>query len=272
MSNIHGVGDLENRFLGDTQRSYGQPSASFFLGKVGWFSSASILVYILCAMFVVQVIVDGLERSKLASAFLPIPLDGQFTSALGAHIVDVVKELKLYQLLTSGFIHGDFDHLFSNSLAVLIIGSVFEGRAFGFKGIFSVFISTVIIASLCSLHFEGGPRVVGLGASGGVLGISGFGLGFVIFNWAALKARGEAMFYCLMIGLIVFSNFKEVRENVGNFDHFFGFVSGTFIGMGFASPIDSYDAEHKRKVRLSGWACLSLLVLIGFVLTFFFSL
>ena len=272
MSNIHGVGDLENRFLGDNQRSYGQSSASFFLGKVGWFSSASILIYILCAMFIVQVIVDGLERSQLASAFLPISLTGPLTSALGAQIVDVVKELKLYQLLTSGFIHADFDHLFSNSLAILIIGSVFEGRAFGFKGIFSVFLSTVFIASLCSMHFEGGPRVIGLGASGGVLGISGFGLGFVIYNWTVLKARGEAMLYCLMVGLIVFSNFKEVRQNVGNFDHFFGFISGTFIGMGFASPLDSYDAEYKKKVRLSGWVCLSLLVLIGFVLSFFFSL
>lgn len=272
MSNIRGMGDLENGFLGGTQRSYGPSSRSFFLGKIGWCSSASILVYILCLMFIAQVIVDGLERSKLAEFFLPIFSMGSLTSALASQIVKVVRELKLYKLLTSGFIHGSFEHLFSNSFGILITGSVFEGRAFNFKGFFSVFLSTVVISDLCSLHFEGGPLIFGLGASGGALGLSGFGLGFVIFNWETVKARGQAIFYCLFIGLTVFANFKEPREGVGNYAHFFGFISGALIGMGFASPLDSTNEEYKKKVRLSGWVCLSLLVLIGFVLTFFFSL
>ncbi len=77
-----------------------------------------------------------------------------------------------WQLLTYGFLHGSFGHLFFNMLAVFMFGAPLE-QTWGEKRFLIYYLVCVIGAGLCQLYvgtLMDNPATV-LGASGGVFGL-----------------------------------------------------------------------------------------------------
>lgn len=79
----------------------------------------------------------------------------------------------LWQLLTYGFMHGGFMHLFLNMFALYMFGSEIE-RLFGSRRYLAYYLLCVIGAALMHLvvvAFAGLPPLPTVGASGGVFGL-----------------------------------------------------------------------------------------------------
>jgi len=87
-------------------------------------------------------------------------------------MVSVGGGFQIWQLLTYGFLHGSFGHLFFNMLAVFMFGAALE-QTWGEKRFLTYYLVCVVGAGLCQLLVGSllqNPATV-LGASGGVFGL-----------------------------------------------------------------------------------------------------
>ena len=79
-----------------------------------------------------------------------------------------VRENSWYEMITSGFIHGSFLHLFVNMFVLYIFGSVME-QVLGVPQFLALYFSGLIVASVPSvIQHRNNPDFATIGASGAV--------------------------------------------------------------------------------------------------------
>ena len=143
-----------------------------------------------------------------------------------------------WQLLTYGFMHGGWMHLFFNMLALVMFGAPLEytwrTRRFTF-----FYLACVIGAGLCQLAVgawmthEGNPAYPTVGASGGVLGlILAYGMLFpnqklMIFPIPFFISARVGVF--LIGALSLFSGMTGFMPGVAHFAHLGGMLTGWLI-------------------------------------------
>ncbi len=137
-----------------------------------------------------------------------------------------------YRLLTSGFIHADWNHLIFNMLALFFFGPFVENNVFGALGIHQMFLvlylAGIVVASLPSfLKNRNNSYYRALGASGGISAVL---FSFIywepwarIYIWfipcpAILAGVGYLGYSAYMSG--------KGRDNVGHDAHLWGAVFG----------------------------------------------
>lgn len=130
-----------------------------------------------------------------------------------------------YQLVTSIFLHGSFEHLFYNMFALALFGSILE-KIIGYKKFLIVYFVSGIIAGIGTIPFY----TASLGASGAIFGILGtltilrpsmtvyvgyvpMPMAFAAIIWAAID----------MIGMFA-------PSGTANAAHLFGLFFGIIIG------------------------------------------
>lgn len=134
-----------------------------------------------------------------------------------------------YRLLTSGFIHADWNHLLFNMFTLYFVGQIAEG-ILGF-GFISLYLVAIIVSSLPSfLKNRHNNFYRSLGASGGVSAIIFF---FIYFDpWSRI---GIMFIPGIMIPSIIFGALYLAYEiymskrgggNVNHDAHIWGAVSG----------------------------------------------
>lgn len=136
-----------------------------------------------------------------------------------------------YRLLTSGFIHADWGHLFFNMFALFVFGKQVESifMMLGKHDMFLVmYLAGIVIASLPSfLKNRNNSYYRALGASGGVSAILFSFIYYtpwsIIYVWfipcpAILAGVGYLVYSAYMSG--------KGRDNVGHDAHFWGAVFG----------------------------------------------
>jgi membrane associated rhomboid family serine protease len=159
-------------------------------------------------------------------------------------IPDAVFHGFIWQLATYCFIHAGFWHWFGNMLGIWMFGSAFEG-AWGTRRFVELFAFGVVGAGLTTIALSysvlGNPRVLTVGASGGVFAILiAFGMVFaeneimMIPFPVAIKAK-----YFVAILIIVELAFAmNGGGNVAYVSHlggiFFGYIYVKFIPRGFS--------------------------------------
>ncbi|MGV8959309.1 MAG: rhomboid family intramembrane serine protease [Stenotrophomonas sp.] len=139
-----------------------------------------------------------------------------------------------WQLLTYGFLHGSFGHLFFNMFALFMFGAPLE-QTWGEKRFLTYYLVTVAGAGLCQLlvaALVGGGAPV-LGASGGVFGLLlAFGMLFpnqrvmLLFPPIPMKART----FVIVFGAIeLLMGFTGWQPGVAHFAHLGGMLFGWLL-------------------------------------------
>ena len=140
--------------------------------------------------------------------------------------------VEYYRLLSSGFIHSDWNHLFFNMFALYMFGNNVENMGIGEKFII-LYLSGIVIASLPSfLKNRNNSYYRSLGASGGVSSL----IFFVIYNYPWSKIG--IIFIPIGIPSILFGVLylayeaimaKRGMGNVNHNAHFWGAIYGLFF-------------------------------------------
>jgi membrane associated rhomboid family serine protease len=168
-------------------------------------------------------------RDQLIITFALWPLD---TSAIAAAFGPGIS-FAPWQLVTYGFLHGGFTHIFFNMFAVYMFGSALE-QFFGTRYYVTLFLVSVVAAGLTQLVFNAvlGSPVPTLGASGGVYGLLlAFAIYFpqqrlaLIFLPVPIPARIFVAGYAL---IELFLGVTGTQAGVAHFAHLGGML-GAFL-------------------------------------------
>ena len=139
-----------------------------------------------------------------------------------------------FQLVTYGFLHGNFNHLFFNMFAVWMFGTPLE-RAWGVRRFVTYYATCVVGAALVQLlvlHLEGAMNPT-LGASGGVFGLLlAYGVMypnnriFLIFLPIPIKAKWFVLIYGAIELLLGTSG---AMTGIAHFAHLGGMIFGAAL-------------------------------------------
>lgn len=139
-----------------------------------------------------------------------------------------------WQLLTYGFLHGNFNHILFNMFGLWMFGRDLE-RLMGPKRFLIYYITCVVGAGVIQLIVAGmqGGLYPTLGASGGVFGILlAYGVTYpnrtvmLIFPPIPMKAKYFVLFYGL---LELYLGISGSAPGVANFAHLGGMVFGFLL-------------------------------------------
>jgi membrane associated rhomboid family serine protease len=137
-----------------------------------------------------------------------------------------------WQLLTYGFMHGSFTHLFFNMFAIFMFGSEIE-RLFGAKRYLIYYLSCVVGAALMHLivitaaHMAPLPVV---GASGGVFGLLlAFGMAYpkrmIMMLFPPIPM--PAWLFVTLYGLLeLYLGIAQTAQGIAHFAHLGGMATG----------------------------------------------
>src|SRR5437660_1246594 len=141
----------------------------------------------------------------------------------------------IWQLVTYGFLHGGFAHIFFNMLGLYMFGSDIE-RLFGSRYFLLYYFACLVSAALCQLLFvalSGGPPVPTVGASGALFGLLlAFGIYFprrtvvLIFPPIPMPAR---VFVIVFGGLELLFGVTGTASGVAHFAHLGGMLGGWLV-------------------------------------------
>ena len=138
-------------------------------------------------------------------------------------------------IVVAPFIHGNLDHLISNSLPILILGGLILLRGVAEFG-FVVLVSGLIAGLGTWLFGEGGAQHIG--ASGVLFGF----FGYLVFR-AAFDRRISSAVITLIVAFVygtAFAYSLVPEESVSWSGHFFGFLGG------FTAARLRYPARRSR--------------------------
>ena len=140
----------------------------------------------------------------------------------------------LFQLVTYGFLHGSFNHLFFNMFAVWMFGTPLE-RAWGSQRFVLYYGVCVVGAGIVQLLVqlaEGGIYPT-IGASGGVFGLLlAYGVMwpenriFLIFLPIPIKAKWFVLIYG---GIELLLGFTRAMPGIAHFAHLGGMIFGALL-------------------------------------------
>jgi membrane associated rhomboid family serine protease len=140
-----------------------------------------------------------------------------------------------WQLVTYGFLHAGFLHIFFNMLGLYMFGSDIE-RLFGSRYFLAYYFACLVSAALCQLVVTAltpGPAFPTLGASGALYGLLlAFGMYFprrmvmLIFPPIPMQAR---VFVIVFGALELFFGVTGTAAGVAHFAHLGGMLGGWLV-------------------------------------------
>lgn len=232
-------------------------------------SFSFIILTINLIVFIASLIPNGLEPSQKELKFLPpstITLD-KMGSLWGAKIKESFWES--YRWIANSVLHGNFEHLFSNSLGILFFGTMVE-YLIGTVKFCLIYILSGILGSLFTVLIQ--QNTSNVGASICCFGIMGAMISFYIINWGGLgKIFGVnnkcliVFFPTMMIFLSLFILSVDDTE-INIYGHIGGLIFGFFLGLVFIRPKNDMDVGiFNRKILF----IIGLIVCVGFPLSGF---
>lgn len=174
-------------------------------------------------------------KSKVLFLFAMVALlwGVEIADTLSHHLLDHLgalrprTEIGLAQIFSSPFLHGGWQHLLGNTLALIPLGALMlVQRAF-----LSVMLISMVIGGLGTWAFASGPS---LGFSGVLFGFMGFLLARGLYTRKPLA---------IAISLITFSYFSGIvwiglipKAGISWAGHFWGFVGGVVAAKQLKAP------------------------------------
>lgn len=148
--------------------------------------------------------------------------------AMGAYYKIFIEAGQWYRMITSGFIHVEFLHLFVNIISLLSLGRILE-KYYGHAKYAMILFTSIIAGSLCM--FALADNIVAVGLSGGLYGLIG-ALAIYIYNTKIYKIPMVManLIYILLINIMI--NFLP---NVGYLAHMGGLICGLMLSIIFSN-------------------------------------
>ena len=231
------------------------------------FSFAILVINFL--VFIISLIPNGIKQSQKSVKLLPpsiITLE-MFGSLWGTKIRE--SFLQSYRWIANSVLHGNFEHLFSNSLGILFFGTMVEYLIGSFKYCL-IYIFSGILGSLFTVLIQ--PNSSSVGASICCFGILGALLGFYIVNWKALSRIFGVNNKCLIIVfpiMMIFLSLTIIAANdseINMYGHLGGIIFGLFLSFCFIKPKKATDVGifNAKILFLSGLIVCISFPIIGF--------
>lgn len=141
-----------------------------------------------------------------------------------------------YRLISSMFLHFNFEHILMNMLSLFIFGKIVES-IIGSWRMLIIYIISGLYGNFVSLSFN--TTTISVGASGAIFGL--IGSIFVIMYLS--KNFNKKMIGQLLIALVVLIVFSLFMSNINIMAHLGGFISGvliTLIGYYFKTQLSLF--------------------------------
>lgn len=169
-----------------------------------------------------------------------------FLGAIYKHMI--YGGLEWWRLLTAGFLHGSFQHLFFNLLALSSVGRMCE-QIYGSKKTLAILLFSIIIGSWAGL-ITTGPKVVTLGLSGGIYGLLAADI-LYLFQTKLIFVRtiGSQIMRMMIINILI-----SFLPGVSLAGHLGGFIGGLLLSLYFSYP------KREKQTRFSILASLAIII------------
>lgn len=155
-----------------------------------------------------------------------------------------------YRLISSMFLHFNFEHILMNMLSLFIFGKIVES-IIGSWRMLIIYIISGLYGNFVSLSFN--TTTISVGASGAIFGL--IGSIFVIMYLS--KNFNKKMIGQLLIALLVLIVFSLFMSNINIMAHLGGFISGVLI------TLIGYFFKTQRSLF---WSFLIVFLLIFIIL------
>lgn len=141
----------------------------------------------------------------------------------------IIEGKEYYRLVTAGFLHFGFEHLFHNMIMLAAAGRILEEALGKFKYLLLYMVAGIGGTSLSLLQMMySGEYSVSAGASGAIFGIIGALVWIVVLHkgrYQSLTGRGLVML------LVLSFYFGITAGNVDNWGHIGGLLAGFFMNI-----------------------------------------
>lgn len=155
-----------------------------------------------------------------------------------------------YRLISSMFLHFNFEHILMNMLSLFIFGKIVESIIRSWRMLI-IYIISGLYGNFVSLSFN--TTTISVGASGAIFGL--IGSIFVIMYLS--KNFNKKMIGQLLIALVVLIVFSLFMSNINIMAHLGGFISGVLI------TLIGYYFKTQRSLF---WSFLIVFLLIFIIL------
>ncbi|SFS06305.1 rhomboid family intramembrane serine protease [Anaeromicropila populeti] len=164
----------------------------------------------------------------IMNIFFSKSIDQIYLSA-GSYWPDILGNLQVWRLITSMFLHADFQHVFNNMILLAFIGGYVE-KYLGKGKYFLLYTTSGILAGVTSMiyNISINEKPVGIGASGAIFGVVGALAYLLVRNKGKLDGIDGKRFILFLI-LSLNSGFRA--ENIDNMAHIGGLFSGFILCM-----------------------------------------
>lgn len=141
----------------------------------------------------------------------------------------IKEDGEYYRILSSMFLHSDFEHLMNNMVVLLFAGFNLE-KAAGKIRYLIIYFGAGIIAAISSISYNmlKGEMIFSIGASGAIFGIIGAMVYIILINKGRLKDINGRQ----LILFTIFSLYGGIANaDIDNVAHIGGFVAGIILAL-----------------------------------------
>jgi membrane associated rhomboid family serine protease len=163
-----------------------------------------------------------------------------------------------WRVLAAEFLHGGIWHIGFNLLALSILGPRVE-ELYGRATLLSFFVFTAVIASIGSIY--AGLAGVGIGASGGLMGLTGVAMGYGQRDGTTIgrQLRDDMIKWALYVFIFGFA------IGADNWAHLFGLLSGAILGYAIRPRVWRKKRLLPVRIVVNGLAIASILYVLTMI-------
>ena len=176
---------------------------------------------------------------------------------------DLIRAGQWWRLITPIFLHGNWEHLFANSLTLVLFGMPME-RIYGARKYFLIYMLAGIAGNVSSYWFS---TASSLGASGALYGLMGAGLVFPLRFKRYIDPRARKAFLTQLSVAFIINLGLNIWPNTGlNLDksaHIGGMIGGGLAALLWMPDVlEEEPASPARNMALWG-AVGAMLLIVG---------
>ncbi len=178
----------------------------------------SILILVINVAFYLAEVAVSYKLTKSTQ------ISGQVAVLFGAKYAPLIHAGQSWRLLTAGFLHGGFFHIFMNSWSLFILVKEVE-QFYGTSRLIAAYVFSTFTGFLCSLYWS--PASLSLGASAACFGMIGIMLAMGVRHRADPLAQAVRAHYgqWFVIGIVL-----SLMPGIDLAAHVGGFIGGFLIG------------------------------------------